>query len=82
VKRRPARPALAPEAAALMREAFEPRYRRKLDDVELDGMVDQLRRFTAILSRWDAEDRARTAVSPGTSSTTVADPTPMHGAPK
>ncbi len=68
MKRRAARPALAPEAAVLMRAAFEPRYGRKLDDGELDGMADRLRRFTAIVSGWDAEDRARAAAASGTDS--------------
>jgi hypothetical protein len=63
VKRRAARATLAPEAAALMREAFEPRYGRRLDDGELDAMADRIRRFTAIVTGWDAEDRARSAAS-------------------
>lgn len=76
MKRRAARPALAPEAAALMRAAFEPRYGRKLDDGELDGMADRLRRFTAIVSGWDAEDRARAA---GSASDEAAPPSTPHG---
>lgn len=63
MKRRAARATLAPEAAALMREAFEPRYRGKLDDGELDAMADRIRRFTAIVTGWEAEDRARAAAT-------------------
>jgi hypothetical protein len=76
VKRRAARATLAPEAALLMREAFEPRYGRKLDDGELDAMADRIRRFTAIVTGWEAEDRARAAASaPGE----AAPPSTPHG---
>lgn len=68
MKRRVAKAALAPEAAELMRAAFEPRYARKLDDGELDAMADRLRRFTAIVTGWEAEDRARAALASGSPS--------------
>lgn len=76
MKRRAARATLAPEAAALMREAFGPRYGRKLDDGELDAMADRIRRFTAIVTGWEAEDRARAA---GSASDEAAPPSTPHG---
>lgn len=76
MKRRAARATLAPEAAALMREAFDPRYGRKLDDGELDAMADRIRRFTAIVTGWEAEDRARAAAS---APDEAAPPSTPHG---
>lgn len=58
-QRRSRQPALAPEAAALVRQAFEPRYGHALDDAAVEGIADRFRRLTDLLVTWDAEDQAR-----------------------
>ena len=63
MKRRAPRPSVSPEVAALLRAAFEPRYGRKLDDGEVGGMADRLRRFSDVMLGWEAEDRARAALA-------------------
>ncbi len=47
------------EATGRIRDAFEPRYGRALDDTEIDEIADNLRRFHDVLASWDLGDKAR-----------------------
>lgn len=58
------RSTLSPEAAGLLRGAFEPRYGRPLPDEEVGEIADNLRRFNDVLSSWELEDRARALLPP------------------
>lgn len=46
------------EAQQAVRRAFEPHYHRPLENEEVVEIADNLRRFFAVLARWDEEDRA------------------------
>ena len=54
MKRGNAQTSLAPEAAAAMRAAFEPRYDHALAASDIGEIADNLRRFHAVLSAWSA----------------------------
>ena len=74
MSKRAARAGVTPEAAALIRAAFEPRYGRVLVDADVDGIADRLRRFADVLVEWEGADRTRAAADSG--STPVLSPPP------
>lgn len=68
MSKRTARTTAAPEAAALIRAAFEPRYGHSLAPDAVDGIADRFRRFADVLASFEREDRARaTSASVGPS---------------
>lgn len=60
------RSSLSPDAAALVRKAFEPRYGRDLADEEVGEIADNLRRFHEVLASYELEDKARALLAPAT----------------
>ena len=63
MSKRTARTSAPPEAAALIRAAFEPRYGHALADDAVDGIADRFRRFAEVLVSFEQEDRARAALA-------------------
>ena len=76
LKRRPPRPSVSPEAAALLRAAFEPRYGHALADEAVDGIADRFRRLAEVVFSFEQEDRARTALAAAAPPSPPAVPSP------